>query len=96
MSKKVFREVRYCFYLAGILNCILVEWIVPLKFKCSFTEETCIACGLRTAIRLLLDGDYEAAYSSNPLIVLCIFALIFMIFDISKYIMELIVSKIYR
>lgn len=69
MNRSVWREVRFSLYTAFILNGILVQWIVPLTFKCSVTDTVCPACGLRTAVSLLLRGNFRGAYQSNRLIV---------------------------
>ncbi len=67
MEHSVFRQVRYSLYLAVILNGI-IQWVVPFQYQCSVTGEPCFACGLRTAVTLSLQGDFPAAYQSNPLI----------------------------
>lgn len=85
MRKAVFRDIRYCLYLALILNGILVEWIVPMKFKCNYTGNSCPACGLRTAVSLFLQGKFSAAYQSNRLIVVLVFAAAVMAVDVLLY-----------
>ena len=69
MNKSVFRQVRFALYAAFLLNGVLVQWVLPLDFRCSVTGEHCFACGLRGAVDRLLQGDFSGAYDSNPLIV---------------------------
>lgn len=85
MRKKVFQDVRYCLYLALILNGILVEWIVPMNFRCNYTGNSCPACGLRTAVNLFLQGKFSAAYQSNKLIVVLVIAAVVMAIDVLSY-----------
>ena len=85
MKKSVFRDVRYCLYLSLILNGILVEWIVPLSFKCNDTGNSCPTCGLRTAVDLFLQGKFSAAYRSNKLIVILVLAAVVMVADVLLY-----------
>ena len=68
MNKEVFRQVRFALYAALFLNGILVQWVLPLRFRCNATGETCFACGLRGAVDRLFQGDFAGAYASNPLI----------------------------
>lgn len=85
MLSNIFRQVRYSLYLAFILNGILVQWVIPFKFRCNFVEEKCFACGIRTAINLLLQGDFMAAYYSNKFIIGVIILFLIMTFDILLY-----------
>ena len=85
MKKSVFRDVKYCLYLSLILNGILVEWIVPLSFKCNDTGNSCPTCGLRTAVNLLLQGKFSTAYRSNKLIVVVVIAAVVMVVDVLLY-----------
>lgn len=85
MRKRVFRDVRYCLYLALILNGIFVEWIVPMNFKCNYTGNSCPTCGLRTAVNLFLQGKFSAAYQSNKLIVVLVIAAVLMSVDVLLY-----------
>ena len=85
MKKSVFRDVRYCLYLSLILNGILVEWIVPLNFKCNNTGSSCPACGLRTAVNLFFQGKFSAAYQSNKLIIVLVIAAAVMTIDVLWY-----------
>lgn len=85
MKKSVFRDVRYCLYLSLILNGILVEWIVPLSFKCNDTGNSCPTCGLRTAVNLFLQGKFSAAYQSNKLIIVLVIAAVVMVADVLLY-----------
>ena len=85
MLSNIFRQVRYSLYCAFVLNGILIQWIIPLRFKCDHVKEKCFACGMRTAINLLLHGDFKAAYHSNKLIIVVIILCMIMIFDILLY-----------
>ena len=81
----IFRQVRYSLYLAFILNGILVQWIIPFKFRCNFVDKKCFACGMRTAINLLLQGDFIAAYHSNKFIIGVIILCFIIILDVLIY-----------
>ena len=85
MKNSVFRHVRYGLYLALVLDGIIVQWLAPFPYKCSFTDETCFACGLRTAVNLLLQGKFSAAYQSNKLIVVLVIAAVMMAIDVQSY-----------
>lgn len=88
MNRAVWREVRFSLYAAFILNGILVQWVVPLTFRCSVTDDSCPACGLRTAVDLLLQGQFSAAYRSNHLIVLVPAIGVLMAADVGRYLLR--------
>ena len=85
MKREVWREVRFSLYAAFVLNGILVQWVVPLTFKCSVTDASCPACGLRTAVSLLLRGHFREAYGSNKLIVVALAVFAVMAADVGHY-----------
>ena len=82
MKKQVFQEVRFSLYIAFVVNGIFIQWIAPYVYKCDYSEERCFACGLRTAVDLLIKGKVYDAYHSNKLIIVVVFAVLFMICDI--------------
>lgn len=85
MNKSVFRQVRFALYAAFLLNGVLVQWVLPLDFRCSVTGEHCFACGLRGAVDRLLQGDFAGAYGSNPLIVPIVLIAALMCADVLWY-----------
>lgn len=68
MNSDTFRQVRFGLYLAFLLNGV-IQWLIPFQYKCNSTGGECFACGLRTAVSLLLQGRISDAYQSNHLIV---------------------------
>ena len=84
MNKQVWREVRFALYLAFALNGVIIQF-APFQYKCNFTDEKCFACGLRTAVNLFLQGNFSAAYQSNRLIVVLVFAAAVMAVDVLLY-----------
>lgn len=87
MNRRVWREVRFSLYAAFALNGILVQWIVPLTFRCNVTGDSCPACGLRTAVDLFLRGHFSAAFQSNRLIVPVAAAGLLMAADVGRYVL---------
>ena len=81
MRKRVFRDIRYCLYFALVLNGI-IQWLIPFQYSCNITGEDCFACGLRTAVTLLLQGRFGEAYQSNRLIALIVIMGIAMAADV--------------
>lgn len=85
LRKSIWQEVRFSLYFAFILNGLIIQWVVPLQYKCNFTDEKCFACGLRTAVNLFLQGKFSAAYQSNKLIVVVVIAAAVMVVDVLSY-----------
>lgn len=85
MNRTIWREVRFSLYAAFVLNGILVQWVAPLTFKCSVTDASCPACGLRTAVTLFLGGHFRAACQSNKLIVAVALLAVGMAVDVGVY-----------
>ena len=81
MRKRVFQDIRYCLYFALVLNGI-IQWLIPFEYRCNITGEECFACGLRTAVTLLLQGRFGEAYQSNRLIALIVIMGIAMAADV--------------
>ena len=81
MRKRVFQDIRYCLYFALVLNGI-IQWLIPFEYRCNITGEECFACGLRTAVTLLLQGRFSEAYQSNRLIALIVIMGIAMAADV--------------
>ena len=88
MKKRVFRDVRYCLYLAFALNGIVIQWIAPFQYKCNFSDEKCLTCGLRTAINLILQGRFYEAYQSNKLIIAVVIVGVIMVVDVLHYLCQ--------
>lgn len=82
MNRSVWRQVRFSLYAAFVINGILVQWVLPLQYRCNLTGEQCFACGLRTAVNLALRGQLVQAYESNPLILPVLIALLAMAVDV--------------
>ena len=76
-----FQKTRMIFYAVLLANGIFIQYFAPFKYKCDYTDEKCFACGLRTAINLIMQGRYTEAYQSNKLIVLIISVFILMRVD---------------
>ena len=85
LRKSIWQEVRFSLYFAFILNGLIIQWVVPLQYKCNFTDEKCFACGLRTAVDLFLQGKFSAAYRSNKVIVILVLAAVVMVVDALLY-----------
>ena len=85
MNRAIWREVRFSLYAAVVLNGILVQWVVPLTFKCSGTDASCPTCGLRTAVALVLQGRFREAYGANRLIAVVLVVLVGMVLDVGLY-----------
>ena len=85
MNRTIWREVRFSLYAAFVLNGILVQWVVPLTFRCGVTDASCPACGLRTAVSLLLRGHFREACGSNRLIVVVLAVFAVMAADVGHY-----------
>ena len=81
----VWQEIRFSIYFAFIINGILIQWIVPMNYICNISDEKCFTCGLRTAVNLLLQGNFTDAYSSNKLIVGIVLFVIVVLFDVIWY-----------
>ena len=88
MKNAVFTKVRFHLYFATILNGVMIQWIVPFQYKCSFTDEQCFACGLRTAVDLFLQGRFQEAYQSNKGIVGIVIIGIVMAADVLHYLYQ--------
>ena len=70
IRRQVWREVRFSLYAALVLNGVLIQWVLPIRWRCNTGGGGCFACGLRTAVDLALRGEFAAAWRSNPLIAL--------------------------
>ncbi len=81
MDKHLFCQIRYSLYIAFVLNGI-IQWLIPFQYRCNITGEECFACGLRTAVTLLLQGRFGEAYQSNRLIALIVIMGIAMAADV--------------
>ena len=85
MQKTVFQEVRFSLYITLLVNGIFIQWLAPYNYKCDFSDEKCFACGLRTAVDLLLEGKVYEAYQSNKLIVVIVLIAVVMVSDVLIY-----------
>ena len=80
MKRKAFQEVRLVVYAAFVLNCVLVQYILPTKYLCDYTEQTCPMCGMRTAVDYITKLRFKDAYEANQyIVVLLIIGLIVLI-----------------
>ena len=95
MRKRVFQDIRYCLYFALVLNGI-IQWLIPFEYRCNITDEECFACGLRTAVTLLLQGRFGEAYQSNKLIVVIVIIGIVMAADVLHYLYQRRKAKRYK
>lgn len=95
MNKQIFREVRYAVYFAVLVNGFL-QWLIPFEYRCNITGEECFACGLRTAVTLLLQGRFSEAYQSNKLIVVIVIIGIVMAADVLHYLYQRQKAKKYK
>jgi hypothetical protein len=93
MFYELFRQVRFSLYIAIIANGIIVQWIVPLKYRCDVSNNECLTCGLRTAVNLFLDGKFVEAYASNKLILGIILLGIIMFVDVLSYVIKTVRNK---
>lgn len=87
MKSSTFRQVRFGLYVASILNGI-IQWLIPFQYRCNITGEECFACGLRTAVKLFLQGHFSEAYQSNKLIVLIVVIGVIMAADVLHYLCQ--------
>ena len=87
MRNDIFRNVRYALYFAIIVNGILIQWFVPFIYKCNIQNETCMACGLRKAIDLLIKGQFYKSYQSNKLIIVVVIIILIMLIDVALYLL---------
>lgn len=85
MKKEGFTQIRFSIYFAFFISGIIIQWLSPFPYKCNFADEKCFACGLRTAVTLLLQGKFSAAYRSNKLIVVLVIAAAVMAVDVLLY-----------
>ena len=85
MKNEGFTQLRFSIYFAFFISGIIIQWLAPFPYKCNFTDEKCFACGLRTAVNLLLQGRFSAAYRSNKLIVVVVIAAAVMVVDVLLY-----------
>ena len=86
--KEIIREVRYSIYLTIIISFIFFQWLVPFKYKCNIENITCFACGLRTAVDFLFQGNVLEAYNSNKLIVPLIVLFVIITIDVLLYLLR--------
>lgn len=82
MKRRVFQEVRINIYIAIIINGLLIQFINPFHFLCDNESISCMFCGMRTAINLIIAGEINLAYKSNRLIILIIVIAVIMVLDI--------------
>ncbi len=85
MKNESFTQLRFSIYFAFFISGIIIQWLAPFPYKCNFTDEKCFACGLRTAVNLLLQGKFSAAYRSNKLIVILVLAAVVTVVDVLSY-----------
>lgn len=95
MNRSIFRQVRFGLYAAFVLNGI-IQWLMPFQYRCNITGEECFACGLRTAVTLLLQGRFWEAYQSNKLIVVIVIIGIVMAADVLHYLYQRRKTKRYK
>lgn len=82
----VWQEFRFSIYFAFIINGILIQWIVPVNYICNDSDKKCFACGLRTAVDLLLQGKFVEAYNSNKLIIVLVLFVAVIIIDVLLFV----------
>ena len=85
MKKEGFKQIRFSIYFAFFISGIIIQWLAPFPYKCNFADERCFACGLRTAVNLLLQGKFSTAYRSNKLIVVLVVAAAIMAVHVLSY-----------
>ena len=81
MKNKVFREVRLLIYIVIVLNALLIQYVLPLDYRCNYKGYSCPMCGMRTAIDSAFNLDFKSAINSNPYFVLVLVAVIVMFVD---------------
>lgn len=79
------RSAKWNLYIIFLVNIIFIQFFAPFQYKCNFTEEKCITCGLRTAVDLFLHGHFTEAYQSNKLIVILAAIFTIILADIVMY-----------
>lgn len=87
MREDIFQQVRFSLYIAVLVNGI-IQLLIPFQYRCNFTGEECFACGLRTAITLLLQGHFSEAYQSNKLIIVVVIVCVIMAVDVLHYLYQ--------
>ena len=87
MKNSTFRQVRFGLYVAFVLNGI-IQCLMSFQYRCNITGEECFACGLRTAVKLFLQGHFSEAYQSNRLIVLIVMTGVIMATDVLHYLYQ--------
>lgn len=85
IKKSSFRSARFIFYIILFVNGFFIQYFAPFQYKCNYDDKKCFACGLRTAINLVLQGNYKEAFYENKLIILIIIICAFMLMDICFY-----------
>ncbi len=80
-KKDAVESVRLTVYGVLVINGIFIQYFAPFHYICDYNEQTCVMCGMRTAVNLWLSGDFSAAIESNPLILLIAFIALVMIGD---------------
>lgn len=92
IRKSAFESVRLILYTVFFFNG-LVQYISPFPNLCDYEGYSCAFCGMRRAVDLLLMGEIEGAYQSNPLILPLIVVLALMGIDTSHIIFMRIHKK---
>lgn len=76
------QSAKWNLYIILLANGIFIQFFAPFRYKCNFTEEQCLTCGLRTAVNLFLHGHFLEAYQANKLIVVIVIGRIIMAVDV--------------
>ena len=82
MKKNVFREVRLLTYIVMILNFLLVQYVLPLDYRCNYTDYSCPMCGMRTAIDFAFNLNFKNALNSNPYFILVLISVVLIFIDV--------------
>lgn len=91
------RSAKWNLYGIFLLNGVFIQFFAPFQYKCNnITENECFACGLRTAVTLLLQGRFSEAYQSNKLIVGIVIIGIVMAADVLHYLYQRQKAKRYK
>ncbi len=81
-KREAFNEIRLIVYAVIVVNGIYIQYFAPFHTLCELEQNSCLMCGMRQAINLLLLLDFYGAYRSNHgIIVIIIFACV-MIIDV--------------
>ena len=66
---RAFRMTRLIIYLVLICLCVLFTYFKPFYYLCDYGEVNCIFCGMRSAVKAIMQFRIVEAYKYNKYIV---------------------------